>query len=140
MHYLQVYLNEDAGTGTTIVGNTTYNNGGMGIELVEAGPVYGVTVNDVDDGDTGANNLQNFPVITQAGLSGSDLTLSGSLDTDGLSTQYRIEFFGNVAGTGFGDVVHRLPLPNEVCFRCGCRPDTRCHHYLGLLFDYGHGV
>ncbi len=47
----------------------------------------------------GRISFQNFPVITQADLSGTDLTLSGTLDTDGLSTQYRIEFFGNASGT-----------------------------------------
>ena len=58
-----------------------------------------VTANDDGDVDTGANDLQNFPVITLAELDGTDLTLSGTLDTDSASTQYHIEFYGNAAGT-----------------------------------------
>ena len=81
--------------GNTALGNTIYDNGGLGIDL----GADGVTANDAGDADAGANDLQNFPVITSAELSGTDLILSGSLDTDGLTTQYRIEFFGNAAGT-----------------------------------------
>ena len=59
----------------------------------------GVSINDVNDTDGGGNLRQNFPAITQADLHGASLVLSGSLDTDGLSTQYRLEFFGNAIGT-----------------------------------------
>ena len=82
-------------TGNTVLGNEIYDNGALGIDLDSDG----VTANDADDADAGANDLQNFPVITFAELNGTDLTLNGSLDTDGLATQYRIEFFGNAAGT-----------------------------------------
>jgi len=83
-------------TGNSILGNQIYNNGQLGIQLSTDGIV---TLNDSNDGDTGANNLQNFPVIASAFLTGTDLSLSGSLDTDGLNTQYRIEFFGMTVGT-----------------------------------------
>ncbi|MCP4968032.1 MAG: hypothetical protein GY926_22710, partial [bacterium] len=86
-----VYLDESAGTGNSILGNRIYDNQ-LGIELVEAGPVWGVTTNDADDADTGANNLQNFPVITAAATAGSQIEISGTLDTDGLNQDYRIEF------------------------------------------------
>ncbi len=84
-----------SGTGNSALGNQIHSNSGIGIDLGTAG----VTLNDVGDPDPGANNLQNYPVITQAELSGTDLTLSGTLDTNGANTQYRIEFFGNAAGT-----------------------------------------
>ena len=84
--------------GNTVLGNTIHSNGDLGIDLNNDG----ATVNDADDVDTGANNLQNFPVITSATLSGTDLTLAGTLDTDGLSTQYRIEFYGNASGSEDG--------------------------------------
>ncbi len=92
-----------SGNGNTVIGNLVFSNSGLGIDLGTGG----VTANDADDGDTGANNLQNFPVITSAELSGTDLTLAGSLNTDGLSTQYRIEFYGNANGSedasGYGE-------------------------------------
>ncbi|MCP4286890.1 MAG: hypothetical protein GY792_21000, partial [Gammaproteobacteria bacterium] len=104
-----VYLDESAGTGNSILGNRIYDNQ-LGIELVEAGPVWGVTTNDADDADTGANNLQNFPVITAAATAGSQIEISGTLDTDGLNQDYRIEFFatGTPDGSGYGEAERYL--------------------------------
>nr|MDJ0834698.1 DUF4347 domain-containing protein [Gammaproteobacteria bacterium] len=82
-------------TGNSILGNSIHSNTEQGIDL----GFNGVTSNDANDTDGGDNNLQNFPVISQAGLSGSNLILSGTLDTDGNNTQYHIEFFGNSTGT-----------------------------------------
>ncbi|MCP3878215.1 MAG: DUF4347 domain-containing protein, partial [Sulfitobacter sp.] len=104
-----VYLDESAGTGNSILGNRIYDNQ-LAIEFVEAGPVYGVTANDADDSDTGPNNLQNFPVITAAATAGSQIEISGTLDTDGLSQDYRIEFFatGTPDGSGHGEAERYL--------------------------------
>ena len=53
----------------------------------------GVTPNDPSpDADTGANELQNFPVITSAVRSGTSITVTGSLTSAPL-TPYDIEFF-----------------------------------------------
>lgn len=84
-----------SGTGNAILGNLFRNNGDLAIDIDD----NGVTANDLNDTDTGANDRQNFPVISSATLSGTDLTVSGLLDTDGLTTQYRIEFYGNPVGT-----------------------------------------
>ena len=57
---------------------TIYLNDGLGIDL---GP-DGVTPNDPLDADSGPNNLQNFPVLTSAVISGSSpavLTVDGTL-------------------------------------------------------------
>ena len=83
------------GDGNSLLANEISGNTGLGIDHNNDG----VTANDSNDLDTGPNNLQNFPVIDQADLFGTDLTLSGKLGTDGLSTSYRIEFFGGTAGT-----------------------------------------
>jgi len=66
-----------------ILANSIHRNGGLGIDLEPPG--FAVTPNDPGDADTGANELQNFPV-----LSGSGGTLSSAPDRT-----YRIEFFAN---------------------------------------------
>jgi len=51
----------------TIDTNQIYANGGLGIDLGEAG----ITANDPKDTDGGANLQQNFPVLTSAASSGA---------------------------------------------------------------------
>jgi CSLREA domain-containing protein len=90
-----------SGSGNTISGNTMANNGGLGIDLAPAG----VTPNDAGDGDTGANGLQNFPVIQSALFDGVATTrITGTLNsTPGLA--YTLEFFANAVcdPTGYGE-------------------------------------
>ncbi|HNP29217.1 MAG TPA: DUF4347 domain-containing protein, partial [Nitrospirales bacterium] len=90
-----------AGTGIAILGNEMYGNGGLGIDL----NADGVTANDVGDGDTGPNNLQNFPVLTSANTDGAtNVYVAGTLNSTA-STNYRIEFFANTTpdGSGYGE-------------------------------------
>src|SRR5438270_11140668 len=87
-------------TGLAIRGNSIFSNGGLGIDL----NLDGVTPNDAGDADTGPNNLQNFPVITSAGYSGSNVRIIGTLDTLPIGT-YHIDFFSNssIDPSGFGE-------------------------------------
>ena len=89
-----------AGTGNAFVGNTIYSNRLLGINLGTAG----VTANDSGDGDTGANNLQNFPVLFVASSTGGTTRISGSLNSTA-STPFRIEFFSSATGdaSGYGE-------------------------------------
>ena len=80
-------------TATTAVqnevsGNSIYDNGGLAIDL---GPT-GITTNDVLDVDAGANGLQNFPVLTNAAVAYSTLTVQGTLNSKAGAT-YRVELF-----------------------------------------------
>jgi hypothetical protein len=71
-------------TGVQVTQNSFSSNGGLSIDLDPRaldpntmGPPQGVTLNDNGDGDTGPNNLRNYPVIVNAVLVGSELTYSG---------------------------------------------------------------
>ena len=85
-----VELRIDAGANNAILGNSIYSNAESGIDLID----NGITANDVGDGDTGANNLQNFPVLTSANSNAAGTTIAGTLNSNA-NTTYRIEFFGN---------------------------------------------
>jgi hypothetical protein len=84
----------------SILGNSIFGNGKLGIDLGD----NGVTANDSVDGDPGANLLQNFPVITAAQVVNSSLSVAGTLKSVP-NTTYRIEVFGNSASdaSGFGE-------------------------------------
>ncbi|WP_308873452.1 SdrD B-like domain-containing protein [Thiothrix subterranea] len=56
-----------------ISGNSIYNNGNLGIDLGN----NGVTVNDANDADTGANNLLNFPLMSDLSIASGNLTVKG---------------------------------------------------------------
>ncbi|MDH5294964.1 MAG: hypothetical protein OEW91_14910, partial [Acidimicrobiia bacterium] len=87
------------GTGNTVLGNHIHSNGGLGIDLGSTG----VTPNDAGDGDTGANDLLNFPVITSAVETGGTVTVTYDLDVP--AGTYRVEFFESTAAdaSGYGE-------------------------------------
>jgi gliding motility-associated-like protein len=91
-------VNIYSGTGNLISNNSISGNG-FGIDLNSDG----VTANDAGDGDTGPNNYQNFPVITNVVTSGGNTTITGTLNSTG-GSNFTIEFFSNTVadGSGFG--------------------------------------
>lgn len=71
-----------ANPGTLVTENAIYNNGQLGIDLQPGRtPINGsspyVTQNDNGDGDSGSNDLLNFPVISSARVMGGNLVLAG---------------------------------------------------------------
>lgn len=92
--------NNGSGTAHRILGNSIHSNSGLGLDL----GFDGVTANDMGDGDTGPNNLQNFPVLTDAVVSGGNTTITGTFNSNA-GMNYRIELFSSVAGdaTGHGE-------------------------------------
>jgi len=91
-------------------GNSIHSNGasgspftpGLGIELGPAGP----NPNDPGDSDTGANNLQNFPIITSTMAAGGSTNVKGSLNSSA-SSSFNLDFYRNSAcdplGNGEGE-------------------------------------
>ena len=91
-----------SGTGNSVLSNLIFRNTGLGIDLGTSG----TTANDPDDPDTGANNLQNFPVVGTVIRSSTTgiTTVSGTLDSNPNQT-YTIQCFladGPEAGYGEG--------------------------------------
>ncbi|HJQ24061.1 MAG TPA: BACON domain-containing carbohydrate-binding protein [Blastocatellia bacterium] len=91
-----------AGTGNAILANRITANQGLGIDLSPDG----VTANDTGDGDTGANNLQNFPVLQSANsLAAGGSTVQGTLNSTASAT-FTIQFFASnscdASGNGEG--------------------------------------
>jgi CSLREA domain-containing protein len=84
-----IALNQ-SGTGNAILGNSIHSNIGLGIDLHGDG----VTPNDTGDSDTGANNLQNFPVLTSASSAAANTTIHGTLNSTP-GTQFRVEIFSS---------------------------------------------
>jgi uncharacterized repeat protein (TIGR01451 family)/CSLREA domain-containing protein len=86
-------------TGNAIEGNSIFSNDDLGIDLVPTG----VTANDAGDADTGANGLQNFPILTSASTnSGGGVNIQGSLNSTANAT-FRIEFFYNASCDASGN-------------------------------------
>ena len=86
------------GTGNRLVRNSIFSNGLIGIDLGS----NGVTANDTGDGDTGANNLQNFPILTSVTPNGSQTSIQGTLNSTA-QTEFTIEFFDNTVCDGSGN-------------------------------------
>ena len=100
-----VEIRGSSSTGNSILSNSIYENGELGIDLVGGDETtFGVTRNDSKDPDTGANRRQNFSVLSSATLSGGQITLSGRLNSRPRKT-FTIQFFSSPAAdpSGFGE-------------------------------------
>jgi trimeric autotransporter adhesin len=102
-------VNVDSGTENRILSNSIYNNGELGIDLVggieDPSPVVGITLNDLEDKDSGPNGLQNYPWLSEAkhNLNGTT-TIKGTLNSRPEKT-YLIQVFSSNVGDpdGFGE-------------------------------------
>lgn len=100
-----------AGTasGVTVSGNSMVGNDGLGIDLVASGNIGdGVTANDVNDADSGANGLQNFPVPGSLARIAGGIDVEGMLDVgNAVAAPYTIAVYANTncdaSGNGEGE-------------------------------------
>jgi len=91
--------------GVKITTNSIHDSGGLGIELSASGIADGPALNDPRDVDTGANGLQNFPVIAFASQASATSTLVGGSFNSTPNQSFILEFFSNPAcdPIGFGE-------------------------------------
>jgi len=94
-----VRIQSASDVGNSIRRNAIFSNDGLGIKLRDFG---GVTPNDAGDGDTGPNNLQNFPVITSAVSLGGNTTIQGTLNS-AANTQFALDLYANNACDASGN-------------------------------------
>ena len=90
-----IEVGEGAYTGNAIRGNSIFGNGKLAIDLRQpADGTGGPSPNDTLDADTGANNLQNFPLVTsvlyQIGHTTVGIVFDGAADTT-----FDIDFYAN---------------------------------------------
>ncbi len=86
-------------------GNSIFSNGALGVDLVAGNDAYpGVTPDDTGDADSGPNNLQNFPVITNSFGYGFSTIVLGKLNS-GSSRSFSIDVYRSLAAdsSGFGE-------------------------------------
>jgi hypothetical protein len=87
----------DGSLRNTILNNAIFNTGGLGIDLSE----YGVAPNDSCDTDSGANMLQNFPVLSRAEVAGGQVSLRGELNST-QNQRFTLQFFATDVPGAFG--------------------------------------
>ena len=90
-----------SGSADSIRGNSIFSNAGLGIDLLPSGP----SANDQGDADIGANNRQNFPVLTSLTPAANPTTIVGTLNSTA-NTTFTIDFYTNTtcdpSGSGEG--------------------------------------
>ncbi|MFN2375942.1 MAG: hypothetical protein ABR538_05350, partial [Candidatus Binatia bacterium] len=81
----------------TVAGNSIAGNAGLGIELRNALNGSGISENDPNDLDAGANGLQNFPEISAVTVLPASVKIEGSLDVPliGLNFNYDLRAFAS---------------------------------------------
>lgn len=93
-----VSVQANAGTGNRIRGNSINGNTGLGIDL----GADGVQLNDVGDADTGANNLQNYPLVTLSTTVGGTTTITASLNSTPSRT-FTVDYYSNASCDSSGN-------------------------------------
>ncbi|MBN8249884.1 MAG: hypothetical protein J0L84_20885, partial [Verrucomicrobia bacterium] len=87
-----------SGTNNAVRGNTHHSNVGLGLDLGS----NGVQNNDASDADTGANQLQNFPVLRRGVLGDGSVEVQGELrSTPG--TTFAVDLFASGAADASGN-------------------------------------
>jgi hypothetical protein len=92
-------VNRPVPVGNSILSNLFYHNR-LDIDL----GADGITRNDFHDQDSGANKLQNFPIITSVSRDSSGTTVTGALNS-APSTSFTLQFFAQRSGATPGETL-----------------------------------
>ncbi len=97
-------------TGNTLRGNVLFANAYLGINLFGGGETFfGNTFNDADDADSGPNDLQNYPVVTESTGRGTRTTIAGTLNSAPNRT-FVVDLYANdtLDASGYGEAQQYL--------------------------------
>lgn len=92
-------------TGNEIRSNAVFSNGLLGVDLGNDG----LTINDIGDGDSGPNELQNYPELLAATADLGNTLITGTLDSTPV-TVFTLEFFANTTCDASGNGEGQRPL------------------------------
>ncbi len=97
---VQALTSPQSAMSNLIRANSIFASGGLGIDL----GLDGVTPNDAGDADAGANNLQNYPVVTAAATGAGRTIVLGTLNSSA-NAAFTLEFFSSPScdPSGFGE-------------------------------------
>lgn len=139
--------NNNPGVRIAIVSNSIYSNTLLGIDLGSPG----VTANDDRDVDIGANELQNFPVLTSATASGTNTVAStviiaaavraniGGTFNSTPNAQFTLEFFfGSQCSSSEPQAVGMIPVPLKPTLQL--TTDNNGSAAFSYEFDFPSGV
>ena len=89
---------------SSVRANSIHSNAGLGIDLGSDLAPDGVTPNDPGDADAGVNRGQNYPLLTDVAVQGSQTIISGTLNSEP-STTYQVDFYRSATcdPTGYGE-------------------------------------
>lgn len=118
-----------SGTQNNVRRNSIYQNNGLGIDLGGSG----VTPNDNCDGDSGPNDLQNFPVLTSAKSNKGITRIIGNLNSAPASV-FTVEFFVNLSPDVSGNGEGRIYLGSAVL-----TTDSACNAPINVVFGFQTG-
>ena len=120
-------------TGNTVWENSIHSNGGLGIDLNDDG----ITANDAGtDPDSGPNDLQNFAVLTSAGLSSDEGSIGFNLYVED-DHVYTVDFYASDScdTSGNGEGKEWLGFARVVPATFGARHFV-VHTFRGTLNHY----
>ncbi len=90
--------------GNSFRGNSIFNNGALGINLVGGSEIGGVTANHPGGPVPGPNDLQNYPVLTTAAVASGVTTIYGTLNS-APNHSYLVDVYRNTNAdpSGYGE-------------------------------------
>jgi hypothetical protein len=92
-------------TGNRVLSNSIFSNADLGMDLVGGTEsASGATANDPKDPDTGANTLQNFPVLKSAKTVSGKTTINVKLNSSP-GEPFLVQLFSNPGGNEGGKVI-----------------------------------